>query len=470
MPVPDERAEPDHADLIFTGGTIITVDQDFSTAGALAVRNGVIVAVGAEDDVAALRGPDTRLVPLGGGAVLPGMNDTHVHGAMLAAYWPRHWIESAEAFRAREIPTPRQLDTNEKVHEAIDFTQKLMLSLGITSYTEPGLGAESDHQHGGGVGAAVLQAYLDRAAAGLVTARVNILLNFGELDGPCRAEDFERGLTDIPVSADPRRVQIGGVKLFVDGSPAVRRGWMRHPYVGSTDEVGGLTMVDGEDDAERLTLLRRLIALGHAAGHQVGVHSTGSRSVDAVVGAFVDVMDNDGANADPRHYIIHGDCASRETLRLMSQRRIGFSTQPSIYRMIGGLLEESVGTEAADNAFPLGWAFEEGVRTGISSDGPIVTSDWRIGLVDAVLHRGAPGDASRQRISVEDAIRGYTINGAWLDHAEDWKGSLEVGKVADLCVLEQNPLDVPVEDIPAIDIAMTVVDGDIVYESEESGR
>lgn len=469
MPVSGDLADPDHADLIFTGGTIVTVDRDFSMARALAVRNGVIVAVGTEDDVAALRGPDTRVVALDGGAVLPGMNDTHVHGAMLAAYWPRHWIESAESFRAREIPTPRQLDTKEKVHEAIEFTQKLMLSLGITSYTEPGLGAESDHQHGGGVGAAVLQAYLDRAAAGLVTARVNILLNFGELDGPCRAEDFERGLADVPVSADPRRVQIGGVKLFVDGSPAVRRGWMHQPYVG-TDEVGGLTMMDGEDDAERLALLRRLIALGHEAGHQVGVHSTGSRSVDEVVHAFVDAMGNGGSNADPRHYIIHGDCASRETLRLMGERHIGFSTQPSIYRMIGGLLEESVGTEAADDAFPLGWAFEEGVRTGISSDGPIVTSDWRIGLVDAILHRGAPGDASRQRISVADAIRGYTINGAWLDHAEDWKGSLEVGKVADLCVLEQNPLDVPVEEIPAIAVAMTVVDGAVVYENGGNGR
>jgi predicted amidohydrolase YtcJ len=73
-----------------------------------------------------------------------------------------------------------------------------------------------------------------------------------------------------------------------------------------------------------------------------------------------------------------------------------------------------------------------------------------------------------QRITLAEALRTYTINGAWQDFAEDWKGSLEVGKVADLCVLDQDLLSIDPHDIPSARVLMTVLGGQIVHESTET--
>jgi predicted amidohydrolase YtcJ len=450
------------ADLIVEDGAVITVDSEFSVAQALAVRDGIIVAVGTEAEVAPLRGPQTRVMRLRGGAVLPGINDSHLHGAMVWAYWPHVWMEDAESWKARRIARPRPVDSPQKAHEAVSFVQRLALSLGITSYTEPGLGRRSQHQHGGSVGDDVLRAYLDQAAAGTIATRVNVLLNFGALDGPCRPEDLLAGLKELPVSPDPRHLAIGGVKLFADGSPAARKGWMNEPYLGSA-HAGALTMTQGDDDAERLSTLRELVAICHRAGLAAGVHCSGSRAIDEVVRAIADAMDSDGRTA-ARHYIIHGDCASRPALERMAAAGIGMTTQPGIYAVIGELIEAAIGLPAADDAFPLRTALAAGVKLGLSSDAPIVTADWRSGLVDAVQRRGAPADPERQRISLEDAIRCYTINGAWFDGAESWKGSIEVGKVADLCLLDGDPLAVPVEAIGSLAVTATLVGGEVLYE------
>ena len=70
-----------------------------------------------------------------------------------------------------------------------------------------------------------------------------------------------------------------------------------------------------------------------------------------------------------------------------------------------------------------------------------------------------------QRLAVTEALRAYTITPAWQDGADDWKGSIETGKVADLCVLDGNLLDVEPEALPSLPVAMTVLDGQSVYEA-----
>jgi hypothetical protein len=98
--------------------------------------------------------------------------------------------------------------------------------------------------------------------------------------------------------------------------------------------------------------------------------------------------------------------------------------------------------------------------------------DWRAGIVAAV-RRSGPDRVVRganEVISVADAIRAYTIVPAMQDRAESWKGSIEVGKAADLCVLDANPLAVAVDEIAQIGIRMTVVNGRIAYEAARSRK
>ncbi|MGH9043702.1 MAG: hypothetical protein ACRDVP_02490, partial [Acidimicrobiales bacterium] len=102
------NAATNEADLVFVGGTVITVDPQFSLAEALAVSGGRIAAVGSRTQVESLAGPQTRVVDLLGGSVLPGINDSHLHGAMLGAYWPNRWMDSMT--QGKPFPTPKDLD------------------------------------------------------------------------------------------------------------------------------------------------------------------------------------------------------------------------------------------------------------------------------------------------------------------------------------------------------------------------
>ncbi|MDP7575731.1 MAG: amidohydrolase family protein, partial [Pseudomonadales bacterium] len=70
-----------------------------------------------------------------------------------------------------------------------------------------------------------------------------------------------------------------------------------------------------------------------------------------------------------------------------------------------------------------------------------------------------------ERISVEEAIRSYTINGAWQDHQEDVKGSIEVGKVADFCIIDKDILTVDPHEIKTIGVVKTIIGGKVVYEA-----
>jgi predicted amidohydrolase YtcJ len=103
-----------------------------------------------------------------------------------------------------------------------------------------------------------------------------------------------------------------------------------------------------------------------------------------------------------------------------------------------------------------------------SSDAPVIYPDWKQGIQGAVLRESkATGKVSgpEQCITVEEAIASYTINGAWLDHMEHRKGSIETGKLADFCVLGEDILTVDPHYIKDIPTLMTIVGGRIVYDS-----
>lgn len=455
-------ARTEAADLAFLGGRVLVCDEAGSSAEALAVRDGAIVAVGRRAEVVRQVGPATRVVELADGAVLPGINDSHLHAAMLGVYWPALWMESLAmgAF----FPEARVLATEADRRQALRLAWDVLLPLGITSYTEPGLGPGADGQHGDSCGAAMLETYADLAEAGELPVRVNALLLFGELDGPSRPDDLARGLATLRLPAtDPRWFRIAGVKIFADGIPPMRSAWLDEPYDDGT--VGSL-VVAGDGDEARLAALREMIACAHLAGHQIGVHATGSRTIAEVVAAFVS-HDGEG-ESDHRHYLIHGDCAVATTLETMARSAIGLNAQPSLYTTTAQLLEGVIGRERTDRAFPLGTAVRAGVRVALSSDGPVIAPDWRRGVADAVLRRARDGSVhgEAQRLSVTEAIRGYTAHAAWQDRAETWKGTLEVGKVADLCVLAQDPLGIAPDELPGVQVTMTVVDGKVVFEQE----
>jgi hypothetical protein len=165
--------------------------------------------------------------------------------------------------------------------------------------------------------------------------------------------------------------------------------------------------------------------------------------------------------------VIHGDFVSADNLAAMAKHGYGVNMNPAIKWTISDLMDEVVGPVRSAYQWPVRAAFDAGVNVCASSDAPITSPDWRQGVAAMLLRESkASGRASgpEQRVGLAEAIRAYTINPARQDFAEDWKGSIEVGKVADLAVLGADLTVADPHDIPNIPIELTVFDGAVVYE------
>jgi predicted amidohydrolase YtcJ len=557
--------------LILTGGQVLTVDAGFTVAEGVAVRGRDIVAVGTDAQMRALAGPGTRIVGLAGRTVLPGINDSHLHGAAYGmtkapfaldvghpavgsiadiaatveraarASRPGEWIVGlgwdagylAECLAdPRRFPHRRDLDTVAPRNPVCltDFSQHMVWvnsaalrlsgidasstpppggvidvdadgeptgilreaagglvqsalpsptvaqrrqaiqavvrelhARGITSYTEPGLGPGGAETLFGGLSTDNWTAYAELAESGELDARVSVLLLPAPMGGS--ADDVREGLAELlrPESADPRVLRAIGVKIFGDGVPPNRTAWMSEPYA---DGGHGALCVHGTTPALQVAELREMIRLAHEAGFQLGVHVTGDRAIDTVVDAFV------AANAaaprpDARHYVIHGDFIGADSLTKLAAHGYGVNMNPAIKWTISDLMDDIIGTERSAYQWPVRSAVEAGVAVCASSDAPITAPDWRQGVAAMMLRESkASGRQSgpEQCVDLAEALRAYTINPARQDFAEDWKGSVEAGKVADLCVLDRPLLGLDPHAITDAEVAMTVFDGRIVYE------
>ncbi|MEE1824039.1 amidohydrolase family protein [Streptomyces sp. BE20] len=482
------------ADLVMRGGRVHTMDGARTVAQALAVSGGTILRTGTDAEVAPLVGPGTRVVELRGRSLIPGINDSHLHGAWLGTMWPdtlmaqlaaaaptgggpdhpggghRHDAHGHDGHghdghghdHAGEGPALAALTTPAERRRAILRTGDLLASLGVTSYTEPGLGPGEDAGPTGCFSSAVLHEYAALAAEGLLRARVTALLLFGLLDGASSATDLLRGLAGFRAPAEvPGWFRVAGVKIFADGIPPMGSAWSEEPYA---DGGHGALLVDGADAGEREVNLRSMIRAAHAAGHQIGVHATGSRTTRVVTGAFAEARATDGR--DGRHYLIHGDVVHPATLAAMAAAGVGLNTQPGIAAATAPMLAGALGPDALAHAWPVRDALTAGVPLCLSSDAPVLAPDWRAGVAAAATRAGADGTAGGrgQRLALDEALYAYTVAPARQDGAERWKGTLEAGKVADLCLLGADLRDVDPGALPEVPVAMTVVDGRVVHE------
>ena len=308
-------ADNEWADLVITGGTVHTMDPRHRISEAVAVTGDRITRVGPSREVAALIGPGTRVVHLEGRSLLPGINDSHLHATWLGHRWPHLLLTPSDNPTALLTPpenppedpvaeTQGRLSGTAEWRAAILRAGELLSPLGITSYTEPGLGPGEDDGETGCFGAGVLAEYAKLAEEGLLRARVTALMLFGELDGPSTLEALLDGLEHYKPPEDvPGRFKTAGVKIFADGIPPMRTAWSDEPYA------------DGTHSAPLVrpsTALPAMIKAAAARGHQVAVHATGSRATRTAAHALAEAPAN-------RHYLIHGDVLHPETVDVMAR-------------------------------------------------------------------------------------------------------------------------------------------------------
>lgn len=442
-----ETSPGDVADLIIRGGRIHTFDAQDSTVRALAVRDGRVVARDAEAEK--LSAPCT--IELDGRIAVPGINDAHLHAAWLGARWPHLFFSDTPP---EEQPSGRLVSTETERRAALTRAWGLLAELGITSYTEPGIGPGEDEGETGCFGTDMLATYTALHRERAQTSRVTLLRLFGTIDGESMLEDFERGIGTAPPATDPHWLAVTGVKIFADGIPPMATAWVEEPYPdGST----GALLTRG--DTEPLSAFRRMIELAATRGLQIAVHATGDRSISEFLHALEGLADPPSAMGP--HYVVHGDLATPAQIERMRRLGAGFAVQPLIAAHTHAWAGAQLGPERLSRAWPLREMLAAGTLTTITSDAPIATPDWRIGLdssLDLLAATGGADDAALRRT----LLRTMTVDAARQDAATAWKGSLEAGKVADLTVLDEDPCE-PGRAFASLTVARTIVDGRSVY-------
>jgi predicted amidohydrolase YtcJ len=353
-------------------------------------------------------------------------------------------FETAAGLVRQLIPPPTEAERKTGILNAMAELN----SLGITCVTEPGLGPD------------LIRIYNDLYNQGKFTLRVNCMIMGGS-----SLEAVKNILNNVGTGTGfgNEWLRISGLKLMADGIPPSKTAFMYEDYIGGGH---GQLLVDGETDGERYDMLISMIKYANAQGFQIGIHVTGDRGIDACVDGYIAALAEHPWDA--RHYIIHTDYVTPECIQRMAENNISANVQSAIKWTIGNLMVSITGEKRAAYHWPLKSLFDGGVKVTNSSDASVTYPDWRQGVESAVLRKDkATGKVigADQCIAVEQAIRSYTVNGAWQDHQDNIRGSIEIGKLADFTIIGGDILTIDPNKIHEIPVLYTIVDGKTVYKN-----
>ena len=252
-------------------------------------------------------------------------------------------------------------------------------------------------------------------------------------------------------------LKIGPIKIFADGGFTGPAAFTKEPYVDQGDYRGYLNMPEEE--------LVALINEVHDAGWQMGIHAIGDAAIELVVDTLADTLTRN-PREDHRTYLNHFSMRpSDATMDKMAEHNILITQQPNFTYTLEGRYAANLDGWRLEHNNPIRSPMDHGVFVAISSDilpiGPLV------GIYAAVTRKGMSGRvfAAEEAITIEEAVKGYTINSAYINFDENIKGSLEPGKLADMIVLSADILTADAESIMDIEIEQTYIGGALVYEA-----
>lgn len=355
--------------------------------------------------------------------------------------------------------------TDEELKLAIKYTQKELNKNGITSYNDSALGPGGDLTFGGALGQRAILVYGDMAKKGEMTARVSIGLLMGDY-GALNYEDVVNGFNEIvlPEIIDENWMNIPMLKIFADGIPMGYTGWLWEDYANRPG-FKGRSCLPGETDEAQEEELHKIILYAHQKGYQAGIHATGDRSLDVSLAGFIKAIET-YPGPSKRHYVIHGDMITNKWARKAVPYDIGLSLEPEVGTLIYEATMPYIGKRAS-RIYGVKELLDCGLWVAGGSDCPVTYPNWRKGLEAAVTRRSATTGKKHcpeLAVSVAEGIKMFTYNGAYQERFEKVRGSIEINKVADFQVLEEDLFMVEPEAIGDVDVVMTICGGKVVYE------
>ncbi len=258
-------------------------------------------------------------------------------------------------------------------------------------------------------------------------------------------------------------LRIGGLKGFVDGSLGSHTAAFLEPFSDSPADRG--LLVNTPEDLEKWTLD------ADRAGLQVVVHAIGDRAIRTQLDIYERVAQANGPR-DRRFRIEHAQHIHPQDLPRFAKLGVIASMQP--YHAIddGRWAEGLIGAKRCETTYAFRSLLDSGARLAFGSDWFVAPPTPIEGIYAAVTRRTLDGKnpdgwIPQQKITVEEALRAYTIDAAYAGFSEATLGSLEPGKLADLVVLGRNLFDTPPNELNTVPIRTTIVGGKVVYQNKD---
>ncbi len=515
------NSEQAKADIVLVNATVITMDSFNSRAQGVAIRDGKILAVGSKEEIIRSINETTKVIDIEGKAVLPGFIDAHAHltlTGMFLSSLDLFGVESVKSllekvresartlaenklllgfglddakYPEKRYPTRFELDevapnhfvmiVHVTAHSSAINTKSLQY-LGLSG-NEPGV--DKDPNTGAPTGVlrdpvietahpklmglmtddelkrVIRVAADDAAKVGLTTIHT-----VGEPLGPRNVRIVEEVAGQLPVRVVLYPFVTGnidrdiesthtkvGVKVLADGAIETHTAALFEPY---TDEPSTKGMLYYTQEA-----MNDLVLKVHEAGLQLAIHCESDTTINQVLDAYETALKKH-PREDHRHRLEHYELATSEQNSRVARLEVYLSMQPAFIYLWGGKegkYKGYLGEERMKRAHSYNDLLKLGVVIAGGSDSPVTRWNPIFGIHSLVNHPNV-----EQRVSVKDALRTFTVNGAKIAFEEHEKGSIEVGKFADLVVLSNDPYASNPEEIRKIKVLMTIVAGNTVYE------
>jgi predicted amidohydrolase YtcJ len=553
-------------DLILHNGHVLTVDERFRVAEAVAVTGNRITAVGKNAEVMKLRGPSTRVVDLHGQTVLPGLIDSHVHAlsaglseyrgklppldsfAAIQAYirermkvTPKgEWIIVPRTFptRLREMRMPVKEVLDVATEHPVGFDASYVWVVNSYALKMSGITRETPNPPGGEIGRdakgepngilrnanrllkglkpnsesqgfshddkrAALEAQLGRYVDAGLTAvgdravtpediglyeeiykqkklPLRVVMTW-RLDASPAVEQVVERIRTAPYRSgrmvggiDASWLKFGAFKVTLDGGMTIGTAYQRVPYGEFGRQLYGQT---NPDSRGQLFIapdkLYTIMAAARDLGWQLTAHSQGGGAIDALLDCF-ERLNKEKPITGTRSHLMHASFQSPAAVARLAKMGLPADVQPAWLYLDGPALSKVFPGGGMKYFIPLKSYRNRGVllaggsdhMTGFDKNKATNPYNPFLGMWTAVTRKMTNGDVlnPEECISREDALRMYTLWAAWLQHSEKDRGSLEVGKLADLVVVDKDYMSVPADEIKELRPVMVVIDGKVVRE------
>ena len=345
-------------------------------------------------------------------------------------------VDNAQGWAAARLPAPSAADQVRTLRKAALHC----VERGLTTVTDMGIGP------------GVYQAYKSLRDAHQLPLRAAVFL--GD-DKDWLAHWFARG----PEIDPDARLTVRGVKMYIDGALGSRGAALIEPY---SDDPGNLGLLVSTGDH-----LEEVARQALAHGFQVGIHAIGDRGGLVAIDAMERALG--GPHPEARFRLEHAQVLRLEDIQRMARLGVVASMQPTHATSDMPWAGDRVGPRRLQGAYAWRKVLDAHGRLALGSDFPVESADPRLGLYAAITRQDLAGNPPGgwmpgERLTREEALRGFTLDAAWSLFLEKEVGSLEVGKRADLVVFAQDPMTVPEREIPRAAIDYTVVDGQVAFE------